>query len=193
MASVRVCPNGRSTNDLHIAVSVCHSTGDGPISQKCYPSRWWNSVFPHPVSELTNGAMRRTDSRYFCFCSVHHLPDHTDPSSSSLILMTNRMFKLVVLSHFFFFKKSDAASIEQFETLTHSLLTRPDDTAVILLGRFNTQTYQTHGYAGPDHWHNTLLGSMTFPVGVPNPSFSRTTFATRPLSLNTLQTSSSRP
>ena len=94
------------------------------------------------------------------------------------------------MSHFSFSK--EAASIEQFETLTHSLLTRPDDTAVILLGRFNTQTYQTHGCAGFDHWHNTSLGSMTFPVGVPNPSFSRTTFATRPLSLNTSQTPSSQ-
>ena len=55
--------------------------------------------------------------------------------------MANRMFMLFVRSRvvsFFFFEKSDAASIEQFETLTHSLLTRPDDTAVILLGRFNT-------------------------------------------------------
>ena len=46
--------------------------------------------------------------------------------------------------------------MEQFETLIRALLTRPDDPAVILLGHFSTQTYQTHGYAGPDHWHNTV-------------------------------------
>lgn len=39
---------------------------------------WWNSVFPHPATELTNGAMRRTDSGYFGYCNAHHLPDVTD-------------------------------------------------------------------------------------------------------------------
>jgi hypothetical protein len=62
-------------------VSACHGAGDDPISPRCYPSRffeWWNSVFPHPASELTNGAERRTDSAYFAYCSTHHLPDQTD-------------------------------------------------------------------------------------------------------------------
>jgi hypothetical protein len=65
----------------HIIVSACHGAGDDPISPKCYPSRffqWWNTVFPHPASELTNGAMRRTNSEYFGFCSGHHIPDVTD-------------------------------------------------------------------------------------------------------------------
>ena len=35
-------------------------------------------MFPHPASELTNGAMRRTNSEYFAFCSTHHIPDATD-------------------------------------------------------------------------------------------------------------------
>ena len=64
-----------------IAVSACHGAGDDPISPYCYPSRffqWWNSVFPHPASELTNGAVRRTNSAYFGFCNAHHLPDYTD-------------------------------------------------------------------------------------------------------------------
>ena len=64
-----------------MAVSACHGAGDDPISPRCYPSRffeWWNSVFPHPASELTNGAERRTDSAYFAYCSNHHLPDQTD-------------------------------------------------------------------------------------------------------------------
>ena len=62
-------------------VSACHGAGDDPISPKCYPSKffqWWNSVFPHPASELTDGAMRRTNAGYFGFCNSHHLPDVTD-------------------------------------------------------------------------------------------------------------------
>ena len=35
-------------------------------------------MFPHPASELTNGAMRRTTSDYYSFCSSHHIPDVTD-------------------------------------------------------------------------------------------------------------------
>lgn len=63
------------------AVSACHGAGDDPLSSQCYPSlffEWWLKVFPHPASELTNGAMRRTNSGYFSFCSAHHVPDHTD-------------------------------------------------------------------------------------------------------------------
>jgi hypothetical protein len=62
-------------------VSACHGAGDDPLSSQCYPSRffqWWNTIFPHPASELTNGAMRRTNSEYFSFCNAHHLPDYTD-------------------------------------------------------------------------------------------------------------------
>lgn len=77
-----------SSSRLHLeanitltAVSACHGAGDDPISSTCYPARffsWWNSIFPHPASELTNGAQRQTDSAYFAYCSRHHLPDQTD-------------------------------------------------------------------------------------------------------------------
>ena len=63
------------------AVSACHGAGDDPIAAGCYPHRffdWWNTVFPHPASELTNGALRKTNSDYFAFCAGHHLPDYTD-------------------------------------------------------------------------------------------------------------------
>ncbi|EEB94044.1 hypothetical protein MPER_07214, partial [Moniliophthora perniciosa FA553] len=63
------------------SVSACHGAGDDPISPSCYPSRffqWWNTVFPHPSSELTNGALRTTNSGYFAYCSAHHIPDVTD-------------------------------------------------------------------------------------------------------------------
>lgn len=62
-------------------VSACHGAGDDPIAAECYPHRffdWWNTVFPHPASELTNGALRKTNSEYFSFCAAHHLPDYTD-------------------------------------------------------------------------------------------------------------------
>lgn len=62
-------------------VSACHGAGDNVVSPTCYPARifdWWNQIFPHPSSELTNGAVRRSDSSYFSYCSMHHLPDHTD-------------------------------------------------------------------------------------------------------------------
>lgn len=62
-------------------VSACHGAGDNVVSPTCYPSRifdWWNSIFPHPSSEMTNGAVRRSDSAYFSYCSMHHLPDETD-------------------------------------------------------------------------------------------------------------------
>ena len=64
-----------------LAVSACHGAGDDPVATSCYPSRffnWWNTVFPHPASELTNGAVRRTTSAYFGYCNGHHLPDFTD-------------------------------------------------------------------------------------------------------------------
>ena len=66
---------------LCLLVSACHGAGDEPLSPSCYPSlffNWWNSVFPHPASELTNGAMRRTNSAYFSYCNAHHVPDVTD-------------------------------------------------------------------------------------------------------------------
>ena len=66
------------TNDH--SVSASHGAGDDPISPTCYPSRffqWWNTVFPHPATELTNGALRRTNSGYFGYCDAH-LPDQMD-------------------------------------------------------------------------------------------------------------------
>ena len=73
--------NRADGGSLPTSVSACHGAGDDPISAKCYPSKffsWWNEVFPHPASELTNGATRNADSSYFAFCSEHHLPDKTD-------------------------------------------------------------------------------------------------------------------
>ena len=46
--------------------------------------------------------------------------------------------------------------MDHFEILIRSILIRPDRPAVLLLGHFSPQTLQTHGFAGPDHWHNIV-------------------------------------
>ena len=46
--------------------------------------------------------------------------------------------------------------MENFEILVRSILLRPDQPAVILLGHFSPQVHQTHGFAGPDHWHSIV-------------------------------------
>ncbi|KAF9001181.1 hypothetical protein BDQ17DRAFT_1391107 [Cyathus striatus] len=121
------------------SVSACHGAGDDPISPKCYPSKffqWWNTIFPHPATELTNGAMRRSNSDYYGFCASHHIPDVTD---------------------------LDSDSTDNFEILIRSLLLRPDTPAVLLLGHFSPQIHQTHGFAGPDHWHDLVAQFYDIP------------------------------
>ncbi|KAI0039161.1 hypothetical protein FA95DRAFT_1528711 [Auriscalpium vulgare] len=125
------------------SVSSCHGAGDDPIAPECYPTRffaWWNSLFPHPASELTNGAMRRTNSEYFSFCNAHHLPDYTD----------------LVIIELDTDDKSDRQTLDNFELLVRSILLRPDAPAVIILGHFAPQTHQQNGFAGPDHWHSIV-------------------------------------
>ncbi|KAG1886684.1 hypothetical protein F4604DRAFT_1283611 [Suillus subluteus] len=125
------------------SVSACHAAGDDPLSSTCYPSRffqWWSSVFPHPASELTNGAMRRTNSGYFGFCSSHHIPENTD----------------LVILEFDVDDEGTRRAMEQFELLVRSILDRPDQPAVIILGHFSAQIHQAYGFAGPDHWHNVV-------------------------------------
>ncbi|KIK93684.1 hypothetical protein PAXRUDRAFT_828723 [Paxillus rubicundulus Ve08.2h10] len=125
------------------SVSACHGAGDDPLSPICYPSsffQWWSSVFPHPASELTNGAMRRTNSGYFAFCNAHHVPEHTD----------------LVILEFDVDDPGDQRGMENFELLVRSLLDRPDQPAVVILGHFSPEVHTVHGFAGPDHWHNIV-------------------------------------
>ncbi|KAF5373406.1 hypothetical protein D9615_009515 [Tricholomella constricta] len=125
------------------SVSACHGAGDDPVAPNCYPSlffQWWNSVFPHPATELTNGAMRRTNSGYFGYCSAHHIPDVTD----------------LVIIELESEDTPDDDMMENFETLVRSILIRPDHPAVLLLGHFSPQVHQSYGFAGPDHWHNVV-------------------------------------
>ncbi|KAL0572986.1 hypothetical protein V5O48_008977 [Marasmius crinis-equi] len=127
------------------SVSACHGAGDDPIAPKCYPSRffqWWNTVFPHPASELTNGAMRRTTSEYFGYCSTHHIPDVTDLIIVELSASDNPNNAKEMTDH--------------FEVLIRSLLLRPDTPAVLLLGHFSPQLYKAHGSFGADHYHNVV-------------------------------------
>ncbi|KAI0074358.1 hypothetical protein K474DRAFT_1665555 [Panus rudis PR-1116 ss-1] len=125
------------------SVSACHGAGDDPLSPTCYPSRffnWWNDVFPHPASELTNGAMRRTNSQYFSFCNAHHVPDVTD----------------LVIVELDVDDDADPAALENFELLIRSLLIRPDQPAVVILGHFSPQVQEAYGFVGPDHWHSVV-------------------------------------
>ncbi|KAF9268541.1 hypothetical protein L218DRAFT_977087 [Marasmius fiardii PR-910] len=127
------------------SVSACHGAGDDPISPKCYPSRffqWWNTVFPHPASELTNGAMRVTTSAYFGYCSTHHIPDVTD---------------LIIVELDASDSPNDAkAMTDHFEILIRSLLIRQDSPAVLLMGHFSPQLWNAHGPFGADHYHNVV-------------------------------------
>ncbi|KZT00724.1 uncharacterized protein LAESUDRAFT_665546 [Laetiporus sulphureus 93-53] len=125
------------------SVSACHGAGDDPLSPTCYPSKffnWWNGVFPHPASELTNGAMRRTNSAYFAFCHAHHIPDVTD----------------LVIVELDVADANDQVSLEEFELLIRSILIRPDQPAVLILGHFSPQVTEANGFGGPDHWHTLV-------------------------------------
>ncbi|PIL29132.1 hypothetical protein GSI_09181 [Ganoderma sinense ZZ0214-1] len=132
------------------SVSACHGAGDDPLSPTCWPARffnWWNAVFPHPATELTNGAMRRTSSAYFSFCNAHHIPDLTD---------------LVIIE----LDVDDAnmdTSTEQFEILIRSILLRPDSPAVLILGHFSPQVAMTRGFAGADHGHSLVAQFYDIP------------------------------
>ena len=46
--------------------------------------------------------------------------------------------------------------MENFELLIRSILLRPDQPAIIILGHFSPQVHQAHGFAGPDHWQNLV-------------------------------------
>ncbi|KAF9452137.1 hypothetical protein P691DRAFT_661721 [Macrolepiota fuliginosa MF-IS2] len=132
------------------SISACHGAGDDPVSPKCYPSKffdWWNTIFPHPATEITNGAMRRTNSDYFGFCSGHHIPDVTD----------------LVIVELDSDDTPDEEKTQNFELLIRSLLTRPDQPAVLILGHFSPQVYQAYRYTGPDHWHDVVAGFYDVP------------------------------
>jgi hypothetical protein len=70
--------------------------------------------------------------------------------------------------------------MENFEILVRSILIRPDQPAVLLLGHFSPQVHQTHGFAGPDHWHSIVaqfydiphvsIKSAVFPEYMQNPN-----------------------
>ncbi|KAF9781127.1 hypothetical protein BJ322DRAFT_1011254 [Thelephora terrestris] len=132
------------------SVSACHGAGTDPLSPSCYPSKffhWWNTVFPHPASELTNGAMRRTNSDYYSFCSSHHIPDMTDLIIIELDADDNDY----------------SSSLERFEILVRSILMRQDHPAVVILGHFSPQIQREHGFASPDHWHNVVAQFYDIP------------------------------
>ncbi|KAK4688261.1 hypothetical protein P7C73_g1846, partial [Tremellales sp. Uapishka_1] len=125
------------------SVSACMGAGDDPVGTTCYPSKffnWWNSVFPHPANELTNGATKRTDSAYYAYCAAHHLPDKTD----------------LVILEFDAADPNDPEWLQHFELLVRSVLVRPEMPAVIILGHFSPQIQAQNGFAGPELLHNAV-------------------------------------
>jgi len=50
----------------------------------------------------------------------------------------------------------DQEMMDNFEILVRSLLLRPDQPAVLVLGHFSPQVHETHGFVGPDHWHSVV-------------------------------------
>lgn len=125
------------------SVSACAGAGDDPTHEKCYPHRvfdWWNTVFPHPANELTNGATPKTDSAYYAYCNSHHLPDKTD----------------LVILEFDSADPNDPEWLQHFELLVRSVLVRPEMPAVIILGHFSLQVQAQNGFAGPELLHNVV-------------------------------------
>ncbi|BEJ08278.1 hypothetical protein CcaverHIS641_0503630 [Cutaneotrichosporon cavernicola] len=125
------------------SITACHGAGDDPVSPRCWPSRffeWWNTVFPHPYNQLYNGAARLTDSAYFAYCSKHHMPDRAD----------------LVILEFDASDPNDPLWINHFELLVRSILTRPEQPAVILLGHFAPQVLYQNGYTGPEMLHDIV-------------------------------------
>lgn len=132
------------------SVSACHGAGDDPVGSTCYPARlyhWWNSVFPHPDNELTNGAVPKTDSAYYAYCSQHHLPDTTD----------------LVILEFDGSDPNDKDWLAYFEQLVRSVLVRPEQPAVVILGHFSPQAQAQYGFAGPELLHNAVAQFYDIP------------------------------
>jgi len=107
--------------------------------------------------------MRRTNSDYFGFCSSHHLPDVTDliivelDSDDTPYASLLSIFFSLITSH------RDKQKTVNFEYLIRSLLGRPDQPAVIILGHFSPQVFQAWGLTGPEHWHAVIANHYDVP------------------------------
>lgn len=58
---------------------------------------------------------------------------------------------------------SNSVSMDEFELLIRSILIRPDQPAVLVLGHFSPQVAQANGFAGPDHWHSLVAQFYDIP------------------------------
>ena len=109
--------------------------------------------------------MRRTNSDYFSFCSSHHLPDVTDLVIVELDSDDTPyvQFSSFLLQPYLINFRRDNKKTINFEYLIRSLLTRSDQPAVIILGHFSPQGFQTWGLTGPDHWHSVIANHYDVP------------------------------
>jgi len=53
--------------------------------------------------------------------------------------------------------------MENFELIVRSILNRSDQPAVLILGHFSPQVHETHGFAGPEHWHDVVAQFYDIP------------------------------
>jgi hypothetical protein len=69
------------------------------------------------------------------------------PTQSKLRFSYAREKKLIL---------SDPAWLDHFELLVRSILVRPDQPAVIILGHFSPQVQAQNGFAGPELLHTVV-------------------------------------
>ena len=51
---------------------------------------------------------------------------------------------------------SDRQAMDNFELLIRSILIRPDQPAVLILGHSSPQMLEQGGFLGPDQWHTLV-------------------------------------
>jgi hypothetical protein len=68
----------------------------------------------------------------------------------SILIISSAVYSSFCVLH------SDKQTVENFELLVRSILLRDDQPAIIILGHFSPQVHQTHGFGGPEVWHNTV-------------------------------------
>lgn len=121
-----------------------------PLAMVGYPRKvyqWWTDLFPMSDHQLSNGASRRTDVQYYAHCFEQHLPATVDLVIIELDGENDR----------------SQETMDNMEILVRSLLIRPNNPAVLLLGHFSPSMQQRWGYSGSDLYHKTVADYYKVP------------------------------